>query len=575
MSFEELGIELKGYGVQQKVKCPKCIEAGKKNWKDTCLAVNTQLGVFHCHKCGWSGSVKRKSEYGFPEIEIEQNSTDLPDKALELFTGRGITQDVVKANQIKVTKDKKSVAFQYFFEGNLVNYKIRHIAKKGFQQKPGGKHVIYNYDRVKDSEEIIITEGEFDAMAFEVAGYIATSVSQGAPNENDKSVDKKLECITNCYQVFEQAKVVYIAVDNDPNGKRLEKELIKRIGAEKCKLVILSPYKDANEFLIYEGKEELKKRLDEAKEVKLDGIFTVTDAEELMLNFYYHGKPRGTTTHFPAFDKAWMWRKTDVNLWIGYNNDGKSTFFKQIALIKALFDGWRFAFYSPEDMPLTDFFDDLIEMYVGKTCDKYYESIRMNVSEYMEAMNRIRENIYVIEPKGLATPDELFDLVQFCIRKYDIDAFSFDPYNCIDHDYGKVRDDLYISSFMGRMKKFAVQNDICANLTAHLNTPQKKEDGTYPCPDKYKIKGGGTFSDKADNVISVWRPDSPKDRQSPVVYVESHKIKKQRLVGVPQNVEFMYDWKSNRYMLDRRNPLGNASLQREEPETNYHDQNPF
>lgn len=573
MTFEDLGIELKS-GIQQKVKCPECIKAGKNNWKDTCLAINTRLGVYHCHKCGWSGSVKRKKNE-IPEIEIEQNTTDLPDKALELFTGRGITQDVVKANQIKITKDKKSVVFQYFFEGNMVNYKIRHIAQKGFQQKPGGKHVIYNYDRIKDEKEIVITEGEFDAMAFEVAGIVAASVNQGAPNENDKSVDKKLECITNCYPVFKNADVVYLAVDNDPNGKRLERELIKRIGAEKCKLIDFSPYKDANEYLIYEGKESLLKLKETAKDVKLDGIFTVTDVEELMLNFYYYGKPRGTTTFFPKFDKAWMWRKTDVNLWIGYNNDGKSTFFKQIALIKAMFDDWKFAFFPPEDLPLTDFYDDLIEMQVGKTCDKYYDQIRMTVNEYGDAINAIRDKIYVLEPKGLATPDELFELLEFCVRKYGIDAFSLDPYNCIDHDYGQLRDDLYISSFMGRLKRFAVKNDVCANLTAHLNTPQKKEDGTYPRPDKYRIKGGGTFSDKSDNVISVWRPESPKDRQNPLVYVESQKIRKQRLVGVPQNVEFMYDWKSNRYEQDGYTPLTKPPSNQQEIENHYHDDNPF
>ena len=47
----------------------------------------------------------------------------------------------------------------------------------------------------------------------------------GAPNIKDKNIDKKLECITNCYDVFERAKTIYIATDNDENGRNLEKEL--------------------------------------------------------------------------------------------------------------------------------------------------------------------------------------------------------------------------------------------------------------------------------------------------------------------------------------------------------------
>jgi len=38
--FLALGIQPKGNGVEQKVRCPKCASLGKKNWKDTCLSIN-------------------------------------------------------------------------------------------------------------------------------------------------------------------------------------------------------------------------------------------------------------------------------------------------------------------------------------------------------------------------------------------------------------------------------------------------------------------------------------------------------------------------------------------------------
>jgi len=95
-------------------------------------------------------------------------------------------------------------------------------------------------------------------------------------------------------------------------------------------------------------------------------------------------------------------------------------------------------------------------------------------------------------------------------------------------------------------------------VVAHQNPPdQKLQDGTYPAPKKYRIKNGGTFSDKADNVLGVWRPRRQIDYKDPVVTFISEKIKKQKYTGKADlNVDINYDFYSNRY-LDPK--LGNKS----------------
>jgi hypothetical protein len=49
--------------------------------------------------------------------------------------------------------------------------------------------------------------------------------------------------------------------------------------------------------------------------------------------------------------------------WTGYQNEGKSLFLNQLALIKAFTSGWKFAVFSPK-ISLDDFFNDLIETYI-------------------------------------------------------------------------------------------------------------------------------------------------------------------------------------------------------------------
>jgi hypothetical protein len=80
-----------------------------------------------------------------------------------------------------------------------------------------------------------------------------------------------------------------------------------------------------------------------------------------MLNGYRNGQNRGETTGV-EIDKAWTWRAKEVNLWTGYQNEGKSLFLNQLALIKAFTSGWKFAVFSLK-FPLDDFFNDLINLH--------------------------------------------------------------------------------------------------------------------------------------------------------------------------------------------------------------------
>ena len=163
--------------------------------------------------------------------------------------------------------------------------------------------------------------------------------------------------------MFETAKKVYIATDNDDNGRYLQKELIRRIGVEKCKLVDLSPFKDANEVLVREGKESLLKRIKNASDPKVEGVFTASDIRDSLIDGFHNGLERGTTTYIPSVDKAWTWRSGEVTIWTGYQNEGKSLFINQLACIKASMEGWKFAVFSPENMPMNDFYNEKADIW--------------------------------------------------------------------------------------------------------------------------------------------------------------------------------------------------------------------
>lgn len=560
--FSDLGIQLKGSRTQQKVQCPNCIKLGKENYRDTCLSVNTSDGVYNCHKCGWQGKVKTKNNFTMEtkiyKVPEKKNMKRLTDSGKEFLLSRGITEEVIEKNKIVSTTDNRNILLPYFKNGKIVNYKTRGIDGKFFTQSRDAEPTIYNYDRCVDRDAIVICEGEMDSLSWEVAGIdFHTSVNMGAPNSNDKNIDKKLECISNCYEVFEKAKAIYIATDEDENGRNLQRELVRRFGAEKCLLVDLSPYKDANEVLIAEGAESLQKRLKIASTPKVEGIFNVDDVSASMLDGFHNGQERGTTTHIDSVDKAWTWRNGEVNIWTGYQNEGKSLFLNQLATLKAVFDGWKFAVFSPENMPINDFFNDIIEMYIGRSSDPFHGNLQMTLEEYKEAMDFVKKHFFIIYPKKDFQLNTIFEKAKFLVKTKGIRSLIIDPYNTIQHRMKSgEREDLYISRFMSELKRFALDQNISVNLVAHQVTPMKDNDGRYIKPDVNRIKGGGTFADKADNVMFVWRPERALDYSSTLVTFGSQKIKKQKLVGTPQEItDISFNVKEQRYYFNGKTPF--------------------
>jgi twinkle protein len=572
--FASMGFKVRGNNSQQKSVChggSECKNPDARNKRDTCVSLNMDDGIWNCHKCSASGSVAERSDSYSNHAPIRK-SWDKPktgslkklipktDPIIEWFKSRGIPESVVLANN--VVSERDWIVIPYIRDGKLVNLKKRHIREKDWRQSANAEPIMFNRDRCVDPDWIIVVEGEFDAMAIETAGFTnVTSPNQGAPNPNDKNVDKKLECIDNTWEIFETKKRIVIAVDNDDNGRRLQRELIRRFGAERCQTVDWGDVKDANECLITHGIDRVVDMIKNAVDVPISGIWTIDDAWDSMLDGFRNGKKRGVTTYMKGIDPFWTWRTGDVNLWTGYNNEGKTTLLNQMLLLRAKFDGEKCGVFSPENYPADEFFDDLIHTLVGKPTDPHFHT-QMTESEYSAAAQFVNDHFFIVHPDELFDLKTLFEKFQFLVRRHGVRHIVFDPWNQIDHDMKSgEREDLYISRTMTKFKRFAIDNDVSVNIVAHQNTPRELDGaGNYHRPNKYNLKGGGTFSDKTDNVLGVWRPFMRTDKRDPTVTFISEKIKKQRLVGMLGEHDLMFNYMKNRYTCDGVDPFDKSSV---------------
>ena len=147
------------------------------------------------------------------------------------------------------------------------------------------------------------------------------------------------------------------------------------LGVERCKIIkypleevvplesgAKRRCKDLNEVLQYLGKEAVINTLNNSDFIPVDGVYFLEDIFESMFDNFKKGIVLAPTTRFPDIDEYFRWKKGDITLCTGYGNHGKSFFMLQMMLTKSIWDGWKWAVFSPENYPANDFYDDLIEM---------------------------------------------------------------------------------------------------------------------------------------------------------------------------------------------------------------------
>lgn len=560
IDFSAFGIDIP-LGRRGKIKmfCPQCHET-RSNKRDKSLSVNIDTGMFNCHYCGFAGCAvvhdeqdkrewmqrqpwynprplkRQKPEYKKPKAT--GNSTLSP-RLVAYFASRGISADTLEAFRITEGKEwmpqkngeANTVQFNYYREGQLVNTKFR-TGDKCFKLVSGAELLPYHIDGIKGQSECIITEGEIDALSFAEAGrFDVVSVPNGA-NANLSYLDEYIE------DYFDDKETIYIASDSDTKGVLLRDELLRRFGAERCRIVEYGEgCKDANEHLVKFGKESLLKCLDNAPEMKLEGVFTVSDFEQSLDALFENGMQRGVTIGHECFDRLCSFETKRLCIVTGIPGSGKSEFIDEIAERLNMRYGWRFAYFSPENAPLAYHASKLIEKFTGKKFGK----TTLTYGEYKQVKEHLEQDFFFISPKDDFKIDTILERAQFLVRRRGIKALVIDPYNRLESDMQGRSETLYISQVLDKLTNFAQRNDILIILMAHPTKLPKNQDGAIQVPTLYDISGSANFFNKADFGLVVHR-----NRAENNVEVHVQKVKFRHLGEVGMAL-FKYNLNNGRY----------------------------
>ena len=548
MDWNSLGIDTRGrYSGEIKTTCPQCSPHRKKR-SYPCLNVNLDKGVYFCHHCGWSGGVGNpnrttmKPVYRKPEFKPRP----LSENSLKFLTNRGITPEVIGRNQISITQvympqveeEVEAIAFPFVKGGEVINVKYRDKVKN-FRQESGAEKTFYKYDDI-DPKCTIITEGEMDALSLEVAGFRnAISVPDGAPTPTAKNLENKFTFLDD--PVLDLVEKIILAVDNDPPGKRLEEELARRLGKDRCwRVVWPDDCKDANEVLLKHGVEILRHCIQSATPLPVEGVFNIEDFSSEIDEIFENGLPDGQTTGWGSVDYYYKPAPGQWTLVTGIPGMGKSEWLDALSVNLSSKHHWVFGVCSPENQPVTYHGVKLMEKYVGKRINK------MTREEYEDA--KVWLSIYykfiLPEDRTLAA---VLSKAKMLVKRFGMKGLVIDPYNELIHSGRKegMNETEYISEFLSDIRVFARDMGVHVWLVAHPKMLRKEgSDGSYPVPTGYDVAGSAHFFNKADNIVVVHR-----DKRDPHAKTEVHVQKiRSRWLGQLGTTTLEWDMQSGRFL---------------------------
>ncbi|CAB4200271.1 Archaeal primase DnaG/twinkle, TOPRIM domain [uncultured Caudovirales phage] len=435
------------------------------------------------------------------------------------------------------------IAFPFFDNGKHVATKYRTMTgEKRFTQDAGGAQIFWNVDCLRDEslngQPVIITEGEFDAIAAIQSGYPRTiSVPGGAPPEETDGEGKRYQFIDHAEELLRGCQEIILAVDADGAGANLLHDLRLRLGSHRCKFLSYpDETKDLNDVLQLYGSDAVGALIRSAKWIKVDGVYRLSDLPPVTPNVAYDCGMQDLWNHYRI-------RKGDFSVVTGLPGHGKTSFVNEITCRMAKAFKWNTCFASFEQSPQID----------HRRALRSFHS--MKLEKTMSQDERDRADAWIDERFSFLVPDEDDDItLQWFLEKaaaavirYNVDIMVLDPWNEMDHTRPK---DMTMTEYVGfairQLRKFAKKYQVHLIVVAHPAKMLRAKDGKYPTPGLYDISDSAHWANKADIGVVVHRADLIESQDTSIRIVKS---RYHQAIGKPGEIKGIWNEDTTRYTI--------------------------
>lgn len=418
----------------------------------------------------------------------------------------------------KVAADGETLIFPFLLpDGTLALAKARK-AEDGAKPKPTAANcepILFGWQAIPaNAREVIITEGEIDAMSWHAYGYPAVSVPFGG------GAGAKQQWIESEFDRLERFERIYISTDMDEVGEQAAAEIISRLGRHRCYRVAL-PLKDANACL-QEGlpKVQMDRCLADAASYDPDGLKRADAYFDEVSKLFWptDGEHVGYSTPYGKLGKHLMFRPGEVTIWTGASGSGKSQILSHCT-VEWISQGSRVCVASLEMKPAQTI----------KRMVKQAGNVDRPTVGYLErVIDWLAPGLLLYEKVGKAGADALLEVFDYARAKYGCDQFIIDSLmrlGIASDDYGGQEKAVF------RIIDWAISHNVHVHLVAHS---RKGEKGAG-APETEDIKGASEIGSNAFNIVSVWRNREHEDRVKAAKTDEERKALEDK-PGVMMNV---------------------------------------
>lgn len=409
----------------------------------------------------------------------------------------------------------KWLTVPYYEKGEVINRKHRLTSEKRHMMDPGAPLLLWNADCLLDPKvqsgqaPVIITEGEWDALAALTAGFqFVVSVPNGAPatETEDLNTAKRYDWIDRHADALKNVGQFILAADADQAGYNLASDLAALLGAERCRFLEYPfPCKDLNEVLSEYGPQRLVDLISTAKPYPIKGLYTIDDFPE-------RGEVRSYSVGIPALADMISIVPGTLTVVTGFANMGKTTLLNSI-IGNALRYNFPVCVASFETDVKPILVDGLRCAIMG--CAKS-DLQKVDTSDADDILrNRLRIITQSVDEDAEMNLDAFLDYCRIAVVRDGVKMIVLDPWNEVEHKRrdGENETD-YISRCLRLVKRFAKQYDVAFWIIAH---PTKPQEGAKKIPGLYDISGSANWANKADYGLTYHRPDPNANRANVLV----------------------------------------------------------
>jgi|TARA_Y100000310_G_scaffold344798_1_gene459593 twinkle protein len=405
---------------------------------------------------------------------------------------RMIPLDVIEA--YKVAEDGSDIIFPFMRGDELIMAK-RRPAVDGGKPKPTEadcEKILFGWQALPvNATSVTICEGEIDALSLAAYGIPAMSVPYGGGGGN------KQDWIENEYDALQRFETICLAMDGDAEGEAATVEIVKRLGAHRCRVVTL-PEKDANACLVAGVPAEvIRQCVMDAESLDPEQLKRPSEYADKVVELMHptENSYLGQTLPFSKTSGKIHFRDGELSLWSGESGSGKSQLLGQ-SICHWVSRGARVLLVSLEMAPAQT---------LRRMAKQAAGAKQPSEPVIRHTLDWLEEGLLIYDHVGKMNIPAMLDAFEYARARYGVTTFVIDSLMRLG-----VKADDYVGQeeLVFQLVDWAILKDVHIHLVAHT---RKRGQGHAGAPQQDDVKGAAELVQNSFNVLLIYRNRKRED----------------------------------------------------------------